>query len=189
MELTIHGHGMEVKTRVYNYVEKKTTKLDRYMPGLATVRVDLSEQMTRSAIDRYVAQITTRDQWGTILRAEERSGDVFASIDVAVDKLYRQIQRYRGKRLKRWHGRGRVSDEAMAYEPLPIEETDDGEESGQIVRRKRFSLQPMSSEEALEQMELLGHDFYVYFDVGDEAVNVLYRRRNGDFGLLQPELD
>lgn len=188
MELTIHGHGMEVKTRLHNYVEKKTAKLDRYMPGLTNVRVDLSEQKTRSAVDRYVAQITTRDQWGTILRAEERSGDVFASLDVAMDKLHRQIQRYRGKRLKRWHGRGRVSDEAMNFDPLPIDDADD-EEAGTIVRRKRFSLQPMSSEEAIEQMELLGHDFFVYFDAGDEAINVVYRRRDGDFGLLQPEFD
>ena len=98
MEISIHTHNVELTPRLRSHVEKKTGKLDRYMPDLAEVRVDLTSQNTRSAVERQVAQITIRDDRGTILRAEERSNDIFAAIDTVVDKLYRRINRYRGKR-------------------------------------------------------------------------------------------
>src|SRR5210317_1488051 len=104
MEIAIHGHNLEVTTRLQNYVEKKVGRLDRYMPNLSSVRVDLTSEHTRSAVERQVAQITIRDDRGTILRAEERNSDIFAAIDSVVDKLYRQIERYRGKRKKKYRG-------------------------------------------------------------------------------------
>ena len=135
--------------------------------------------------ERQVAQITVRDERGTILRAEERSNDMFASVDAVVDKLYRQINRYRGKRRRRI----RAGGEMMVEEPLPIEAIEDEDEDRKIVRYKNFPLHPMSADEAIEQMELLGHDFFVFFDTEASAINVLYRRRDGDYGVLQPELD
>ena len=104
MELTINGHNMEVTTRLENYVAKKVERLDRYMPNLAEVRVDLSNQNARSAVERQIAQITIREDRGTILRAEERSNDMFAAIDSVIDKLHRQIKRYQGKRRRKWRG-------------------------------------------------------------------------------------
>lgn len=188
MELKIHAQNINVTTRLRNYVEKKTGRLDRYMPNLEEVRVDLSLQKARNAVERQVAQVTIRDRRGTILRAEEHSNDIFAAVDAVVDKLYRQIQRYRGRRRRNWRSN---QGEEMAYmgDPLPIDDLMDDEEDGQIVRSKRFSLQPMSAEEAIEQMELLGHGFFVFFNSEDEEVNVLYRRHDGNYGLLQPELD
>jgi len=191
MDLTIHSRNMEVNERIESYVEKKTARLDRYMPQLLDVRVDLSEQKTKNALDRHVAQITVRDERGTILRAEERSNDVFAAIDAVVEKLYRQIKRYRGKRRDSRRAPRPDLVAELELEPLPIPEAETVEEEaveGQIVRRKRFMLQPMSTEEAIEQMELLGHDFFVFFDAEEEAINVLYRRRDENYGLLQPEL-
>lgn len=187
MELSINSHNMEVTTRLRNYVERKTGRLDRYMPSLAEVRVDLSAENTRSAVERQVAQITIRDNRGTILRAEERSNDMFAAIDAVVDKLYRQIKRYRGKRRSKW--RGAVNDDFVTGEALPLEDDEFEEEEQNIVRHKRFPLHPMSTEEAVDQIELLGHDFFVFFNAEEEAVNVLYKRRDGNYGLLQPELD
>ncbi len=191
MDLTIHSRNMEVNERIESYVIKKTARLDRYMPQLLDVRVDLSEQKTKNALDRHVAQITVRDERGTILRAEERSNDVFAAIDAVVEKLYRQINRYRGKqRDSRRAPRPDLVTE-LELEPLPLAEEEAAVEEateGQIVRRKRFMLQPMSTEEAIDQMELLGHDFFVFFDAEEEAINVLYRRLDGNYGLLQPEL-
>lgn len=184
MELEIQAHNMDLTDRLRNYVEKKTARLDRYMPSLTTVRVDLSLENTRSAVQRQVAQVTVRDDRGTILRAEERNSDIFAAIDAVLDKLYRQIERYRGKRKSKYRGR---PDELELGEPLPIEE-ELVDEQPSIVRRKRFALYPMSSAEAVDQMELLGHDFYVFFNSEEEAVNVLYRRRDGSLGLLQPEM-
>ncbi|MBE9507902.1 MAG: HPF/RaiA family ribosome-associated protein, partial [Chloroflexi bacterium] len=109
---------------------------------------------------------------------EERTSDMFASIDAVLDKMYRQIGRYKGKRQDRWHA---------VIEELPIEEPVE-EPEGEIVRVKRFEVLPMSPEEAIEQMELLGHRFYVFMNADEEAINVVYRRDDGNYGLLQPEL-
>lgn len=184
MELQIFSNNMEVTPRLQNYVEKKTARLDRYLPSLTTVQVDLAMENTRSAVQRHVAEITIRDERGTILRAEERNSDMFAAIDAVIDKLYRQIERYRGKQKRKSRGK---PEELDLGEPLPIAEELEDEERA-IVRQKRFALHPMSSEEAIDQMELLGHDFYVFFNSEDDAVNVIYRRRDGTFGLLQPEM-
>lgn len=184
MEITIHGHNMEVTDRLNNYVEKKVGRLDRYLPNLSSVRVDLTSENTRSAVERQVAQITIRDDRGTILRAEERNSDIFAAIDSVIDKLYRQIERYRGKRQKKYRG---VQDELDLGEPLPLEDSELLEDESSIVRTKSFVLHPMSPEEAIDQMELLGHDFFVFFNAEEEAINILYRRHDGNYGLLQPE--
>ena len=111
MDLEINSHNMELTTRLENYVEKKVERLDRYMPNLTGVRVDLTAASARSAVERQIAQITIRDQRGTILRAEERSNDMFAAIDTVIDKLYRQIQRYQGKRRRRWRGNSAAAEE------------------------------------------------------------------------------
>jgi len=184
MEVAIHGHNLEVTSRLQNYVEKKVERLDRYMPNLSSVRVDLTSEHTRSAVERQVAQITIRDDRGTILRAEERNSDVFAAIDSVVDKLYRQIERYRGKRKKKYRG---SQEDLNLGEPLPLDEDDDLDDESSIVRTKRFILHPMSADEAIDQMELLGHDFFVFFNAEEEAINILYRRHDGNYGMLQPE--
>ncbi len=180
MQLIIKGRNVEVTDWLREYVEKKIGKLDRYLPTITEARVDLSVEKTKSAQDRQVAQVTVRSN-RVILRAEERSDDMFASIDAVLDKMYRQIARYKGKR----YGRGR----APQGERVPLEEErEEEEETRRIVRVKRFALTPMGQDEAIEQMELLGHDFFVFFNVDDDAVNVVYRRRDGHYGLLQPEL-
>jgi putative sigma-54 modulation protein len=179
MPLIIQGKNVEITDRLREYVEKKVDKLDRYLPTIDETRMELSTRRTRSAGDRQVAQLTVRSK-GTILRAEEKTSDIFASIDAVLDKMYRQIARYKGKR----YGRGRA---AAQGEALPVE-FEEEEEPRHIVRTKRFHLRPMDEEEAVEQMELLGHDFFVFFNTSDGAVNVLYRRKNGNYGLIQPEL-
>jgi len=168
---------MEVNPRLREYVEQKVEKLDRYLPSIEEARVDLAVENTRSTAHRQIAQLTVRVP-GTILRAEERTGDIFASIDAVLDKMYRQIARYKGKRQNRWHA---------ATEELPIEEPVE-EPEGEIVRVKRFELRPMMPEEAVEQMDLLGHRFYVFLNADEGAINVVYRRNDGNYGLLQPEL-
>lgn len=187
MDISITTHNVDLTDRLRTHIEKKTGKLDRYMPNLTDVRVDLSSQNTRNAVQRQSAQITIRDGRGTILRAEERSNDMFASVDAVVDKLYRQIKRYRGKRRDKYRSGG--NDDMIMGEPLPLEEEAEVADESIIVRRKRFVLRPMMSDEAIEQMELLGHNFYVFFNTDDEAVNVVYKRQDGNYGLLQPVLD
>jgi len=177
VEVSIFARNMEVTPRLTEYVEQKVGKLDRYLPSIDEARIDLTVENTRSAAHSQVAQLTVRVR-GTILRAEERTQDMFASIDAVLDKMYRQIARYKGKRRDRW--------QAVA-EALPIEEPAE-ETEGEIVRIKRFELRPMTQEEAIEQMELLGHYFYVFLNADENTVNVVYRRNDGNYGLLQPEL-
>lgn len=192
MEPTIHTKNIKLTPRIENYVTKKTERLDRYMSNVAELRIDLSSQRAKNANERRIAQITVRDARGTILRAEEHHNDIFAAIDMVVDKMYRQIQRYRGKK-KRLRRAGPSIDTIEDLLPLPIDEADDdmdGAEGGpRIVRHKRFPMHPMSPDEAIEQMELLGHDFYVFFNSDEEAINVAYKRKGDDYGLLQPELE
>lgn len=184
MKLIIHGRNIEMTDRLREYVEKKVSRLDRYMSDVTEARVELATESARSAEHRKVAQLTLRVR-GKLLRAEERTDDIFASIDTMINKMHRQIARYKGKR----RGRGRSVEEL----PLPDEfyaeyEEEDDELSPRIVRIKRFDMAPMDEEEAVEQMELLGHDFFVFFNITDDGVNVLYRRRDGDYGLIQPVL-
>lgn len=188
MEPHISVHNLELTPRLRQYVQKKTERLDRYLPNLMDVRVDLAmQQYVRSADDRNSAQLTVRDKRGTILRAEEVNADIFAAVDCVIDKMYRQISRYRDKRITRRH-KGFEDAEVELLEPLPIELEPTMYEDSSVVRIKRFEALPMTSDEAVEQMELLGHDFYVFFNAIENEMNVLYRRRDGNYGLLQPEL-
>jgi putative sigma-54 modulation protein len=177
MQLIIQGKNLEITERLQEYIEKKVDKLDRYLPTITEARVELSVEGAKSAKDRQVAQLTVWSK-GTLLRAEERTADMFTSIDAIVDKMYRQIVRYKGKRYGRGRGPGDIP---------PVEEFEE-EELPRIVRTKRFQVAPMDAEEAVEQMELLGHDFFVFFNIGTNEVNIVYRREDGDYGLIEPEL-
>jgi putative sigma-54 modulation protein len=182
MQVIVQGRNLQVTDRLREYVEDKTSKLDRYLPTITEARMELSTEKTRSAEDRHVAQLTVRIK-GVLLRSEERSADMFTSVDMVMDKIRRQIDRYKKKR------RGRLR--SAQVESLPDEEIEEEALSseGRIVRTKRFRVTPMGPAEAVEQMELLGHNFFMFFNADEGQLNVVYRRRDGDYGLLQPEMD
>lgn len=183
MELTITGKNLEINDTIRSYVEKKIGRLDRYLPNIIDGRVELAvDEGARAAGDRQIAQVTLRTK-KIILRAEEVSSDIFASIDAVFEKMQRQVDRYKGKR---WAKRG----ETIEPPPVPAEvaEEEGAEEPVSVARVKRFRMVPMDEDEAIEQMELLGHDFYVFYNVNQNQINVIYRRRNGEYGLIQPEL-
>jgi putative sigma-54 modulation protein len=184
LEVEIYGRNLEITERIQEYVEKKVSKLDRYLSNIEEARVDLAYvKSARNANDRQVAQITIRGK-GFILRAEERSDNIFAAIDATLSKMQRRISRYKGKRY-RGRGDGRTVSE-FVEESIP-EEVE--EEKPTIARRKRFMLHPMNEDEAVEQMALLGHeDFFVFYNAITNAVNVLYKRRDGSYGLIEPEI-
>lgn len=183
MRLTINGKGMEISDYLKDVVEKRVGKLDKYLREDAPVQVMLS--MFRG---RQVAEITV-SVGGAILRAEEATGDLYASVDNATKKLERQILRYRTRMDKRIHSdsiRFERPDEAL----LPQEEPAPAEEHWpKVVRTKHFAVKPMSIEEAAMQMELLDHAFFVFQNAQSGEVNVLYKRNDGDLGLIEPELD
>ncbi len=178
MELSVFTRKLDMTPRLREYVEGKVEKLDRYLPSIDEARIDLTVEDTRSDADRQVAQLTVWAR-GTILRAEERTGDMFASIDAVLDKMYRQIARYKGKRQDRWHS---------GADELPIAPPVEEEPEPEIVRIKRFEVRPMVPEEAVEQMELLGHHFFVFLNAEDGTINTIYKRRDGNYGLLQPQV-
>ncbi len=178
MQVTIQGRNLEITPRLQEYIEGKADRLGRHLGTISQVRVDLVVEETRSAQDRQVAQFTVYSK-KNILRAEERSADMFASIDAVMDKLDRQIERFKGKRQSRM--RGGASE-------VGAPEEEEAEEAREIVRVKRFEVWPMHEEEAIEQMELLGHDFFIFYNTEDGGLNVVYKRRDGNYGLLQPEM-
>lgn len=190
MKLNVHGRNIEVTDWIHQYVEKKVGRLERHLPQAREAKAELVYSETRAPNDRYTAQLTI---WanGRILRAEESTDDIFASIDAIVDKMSRQIEHYKGKRFKnkRREAAAGAAEADLAASTLSEEAEVEAEEMmGNVVRTKRFLVQPMTQEEAADQMELLGHDFFVFYSVDANALNVLYRRRDGNYGLLQPEL-
>ncbi len=178
------ARNMRLTDNVRDYVEKKAGKLERHLQNIDEIRVELSHiKSARSASDRQVAQITVHGK-GFILRTEERADDIHAAFDSALDKMQRQVDRYKGKHY-RGRGDGRSAAEVVDQEELPVDET--GELLPLIGRRKKFIVLPMTEDEAVEQMRLLGHDnFFVFFNAEQNAIQVLYRRRNGTYGLIEP---
>jgi len=177
------ARNMRLTENVRDYVEKKAAKLERFLQEIDEIRVELSHiKSARSALDRQVAQITVHGK-GFILRSEERADDIHAAFDAALEKVQRQIDRYKGKH---YHGRGDGRSMAeVLEEDLPVDET--GELLPLIARRKKFIVLPMNEDEAVEQMRLLGHDnFFIFFNAEQNSIQVLYRRRNGTYGLIEP---
>lgn len=191
MQLVIKGKNLEISDALRHYVEKKTARLPRFLNDLMTLTVELAVEKTKNAEKRQIAQITANNG-GTILRAEVRAADMFAAIDSVVDKLERRITAYK----ERLYYKERIAAGRAQPAPRPtrqpaseevIEEEEEAIATGEIVRVKRFPVKPMSPEEAIEQMELLGHDFFVYRDAATDDIRVIYRRYGGGYGLLIPE--
>ncbi len=189
LEVEIYGKNMEVTDRIKDYVTKRVSKLDRYLSDAEEARVDLSYvKSARSAADRQVAQITVRGK-GLILRSEERADDIITAVDTALERLQRQMERYKGKH-HRGRGNGKGAEELASAEIIVEEAVEEEVEVAPVIaRRKRFIITPMDETEALEQMTLLGHeDFFVFYNVNTNSVNILYRRRDGTYGLIEPEI-
>jgi putative sigma-54 modulation protein len=169
---------------VLSYVRKKVTKLSRYLPNLDEAKVEIREENTKSPKDRFGVQITVNAK-GTLLRAEERKDSVQTAADAAVEVIARQIKRFKGKRYNKGRGvsvtRGVLGSEGSAVKSRV-------DSSPSVVKIKKFPTKVMSIEEASEQMELLSHDFFLFVSEESGSLSLLYRRRDGNYGLIEPEL-
>ena len=177
MRLQVKGKNVELSPALKDYAQKKLGKLERHLNDSARVELELAAERNPSIGHNQVAEATIWTK-GPVLRARESSHDMKASIDLLVDKLERQAQRLREKRRRgaaRNHGH-------VAARTLP--------ESGEpvIVKTKQFAVKPMSAEEAGLQLELIGHDFFVFQNADTNDVNVVYRRRDGNYGLIEPQV-
>jgi putative sigma-54 modulation protein len=179
MRLQVKGKNVEVSESMRLYAEEKLRKLDRQLHELTQVELELRVEKNPSISANQVAEATIWTK-GPTLRAREASADMKASIDRLTEKLLRQVQHYRDKRRRRQtRGNGIQPGGSMS---IPEEE-----ESPRIVKSKQFSVKPMSAEEAALQLELVGHDFFVFRSDESGDVNVIYRRRNGGYGLIEPQ--
>lgn len=185
LKIDIYPKNIELSDKTREFVEKKISRLDRYMPDIEETRVDLQYQRSmRNPADRQVAEITLRGR-GYILRSEERADDLLTAIDMAVEKIQRKIERFKGKRV-RGRGDGTPTGQGVADE---VDAAEVGAESPRIARRKSFALTPMDEEEALDQMAALGHEnFFIFYNTSTESINVIYARRDGTFGLIEPRM-
>jgi putative sigma-54 modulation protein len=191
MHISIAGEHMVIDPALDDFARHKLEKLERYLPNIAETRLELAKANTKQGGDLVIAQITVRHARGAILRAEERVvGTPQLALTQAIDKMYRQIQRFKGKRSRK--GKERFSatlEELNAAEAIPDLAEDAENVNGSadaIVRRKTVLLAPMLEEEAIEQMELLGHTFFVYLDAQSNDVRVVYKRRTSGYGVLVP---
>ena len=179
MRLQVKGKNVEVSDSIRQYAEDKMSKLNRQLHELTEVELELSVEKNPSISANQVAEVTVWTK-GPTLRVTEASSDMKSSIDQLTEKLLRQVEHYRGKRRGRQvRGNGIPPGGSMS---IP-----DQEDTGQqIVKTKQFTLKPMSPEEAVLQLELIGHDFFVFRNESGE-INVIYRRRDGGYGLIEPE--
>lgn len=184
MDVQIYNRNLELTDRLNEYVNTKVEKFTRYLADIENVRVELTATHARDASRRMVAQVTIRVP-RTILRAEERSGDIFTAFDAVMDKMYRRIKRYKGRQLDR-RMEGVAAKEELFPETEPEEEEKETPSAGEIVRVKRFEVSSITPEEAVEQMELLGHYFYVFLDGTDGQLSIIYRREDRNYGLIKP---
>jgi putative sigma-54 modulation protein len=180
MRLQVRGKNVEVSESVRSYAEQKLGKLDRHLHETTQVELELAVERNPAISANQVAEATIWTK-GPVLRAREASGDMRASIDQLTEKLLRQVKTYRERRSRRG---GRPSANADAGGPTTMLD----ESEMQIVRTKQFVMKPMTAEEAVLQLELVGHDFFVFRNADSDDVNVVYRRRSGGYGLIEPQV-
>lgn len=177
MQVVVKGKNIEVTSALRDYAVKKVQKLERFFKS------NVMEAQVALRVEKglHIVDVTVQVD-GLLLRGEEKSGDMYASIDGVVDKIERQIRKYKTKINRNLRQKGAKVNEA-AFDNGDVRVEDEPK----IVKTKRFAIKPMSLEEAMMQMELLGHDFFVFSNAESDEVNVLYRRKDGNYGLIEPE--
>ncbi|HHW09456.1 MAG TPA: ribosome-associated translation inhibitor RaiA [Firmicutes bacterium] len=177
MRISVRGKNIEVTEALRLHAEKKVQKIGKFFRGGGAVDVEVELGVQR---ELHIAEVTVKVD-GLMLRGESRTSDMYASIDAAVDRIERQFNKYKTKILRRLQGTPRLSTER------PAEPEEEEEKAPVVVRSKRFGVKPMDVEEAITQMELLGHDFFVFHNAATQQFNVVYKRRDGNYGLIEPD--
>ncbi|MCD8503296.1 MAG: ribosome-associated translation inhibitor RaiA [Bacillaceae bacterium] len=180
MNFNIRGENIEVTPALRNYVEKKIGRLDRYFNTVPAAPVNVNMQVINN---QQIIEITI-PMPQLLLRAEESNADMYAAIDLVVEKLERQIRKHKTKVNKKFRQDGSLK---YMFRSDVADVTFEDEDELEVVRTKRFSLKPMDTEEAILQMDMLGHNFFVYSNADNGETNVVYRRKDGRYGLIEPQ--
>jgi putative sigma-54 modulation protein len=188
LNVLVKGRNIPVTEALERYATEKVERVARFFDedrSDSRAEVELIHERNRAISEPEVAEATLFIN-GSVLKASEASEDMYASIDRMSDKLERQVKRYRGRQIDRWQGQLKNAPEmpVESVQPFVVEEEEDIET--RIVRTKQFQMKPMSEEEAVLQLELLDHDFYVFTSADTGDINVVYRRRDGNYGLIEP---
>ena len=178
MAIIVKGRNTVVSPAVKAYVEKKIDKVTRQFKAVGDITAVLKVEN-----GNHIAEITVPAK-GILLRAQESTKDMYSSIDLVIEKIERQVHKYKTKLM---NFRELPAEAAPAAEPVPAQA--ETEEEFRIIRSKSFTMNPMTPEEAILQMNLLNHDFFVFFDPDFGGVSVVYRRKDGNYGLLEPKLE
>ncbi len=188
MKLVIQGKNIEVTDAIREYVHQKIEKAVSHFSNITTeVDVHLSVARNQRINAKQLAEVTIYAN-GTVIRAQESSESLYASIDLVADKIARQLRKYKEKRQSKKHHAVKTSavvDPEAVVSENPIGDREP-ELPGRVVRNKYFAMPPMSPEEALEQLELVDHDFFMFRNAETGEINVIYERNHGGFGLIQP---
>ena len=183
MKFIISGKNIEVTPGLRDTIEQKLGKLERYFTPETEVIVTLSVEKERQKIE------VTIPVKGNIIRSEQTSSDMYVSIDLVEEIIERQLRKYKNKLIARSQGHPTASSSSNSFKKEFFESEDDSveDDSIRIVRTKKFGIKPMYPEDACVQMELLGHSFFVFCNAETDEVNVVYKRKDGSFGLIEPE--
>jgi putative sigma-54 modulation protein len=180
MELQIAGTNTELTPKAHTYIKNKFSKLNRHLPDITDLKVEISEEQTKSRQQHYLIRATVNSGTGRgTFHAEERAEDLFRAVDKIAVILTRQLEKHKGKLYQR--SRKNPFARGKFRQSTPITHR-------KVVKTKHFFLEPMLLEEAIDQMENLGHDFFLFFDANATEVRLLYRRNDGDYGLIEPEI-
>jgi putative sigma-54 modulation protein len=188
VQLQVKGKNMSVTDALFDHAEHKLERLAKILPPwdeATTVELELSVERNPKIERPQIAEVTVRTK-GPVLRVRESAEDMYAAIDQAARKLERQARRYRDRR-KAHGGKPALDEPTEAAAARPDEEEGAAQPGARLVKRKAFDMKPMTTEEAALHMDMLHHDFYVFRNEADGQVNVVYRRRDGHYGLIVPE--
>lgn len=196
MEMRILARNMNLSERSEDYIEKKMARLERHLRERADAKLELSRTASRSDTDRFVAQMTISAS-GATLRGQESGLTLFAAVDAVADVMDKQIRRYKGRAYRTSQARRLARTQAMRDDAGVLREELDAaieveveeaiEEMGSLVRVKRFAMKPMTVEDAIMEMELLDHDFFLFHNTETNKYSVVYRRADGDYGMIEPD--
>ena len=189
MDIKIHGRNVDISDDIQSYVDKKFNRLSRHLPQMMDATAEIKRTSSRAGDDRIAVQITLMVK-GQVLRAQRRGSTVREAVDTAVDVMDRQIRRYKGRRYRSNQQRKSLRDLPDGLVPEPDEEAPSPDEMEdmpiKVVRRKRFPMVSMTVDDAIAEMELLNHSFYLFRNVETGSYSVVYQREDGDYGLIDP---
>ena len=182
MDIVINKRSLPLSPELETYLAKKLKRLERHLPTIRQAVIDVSREETKAAENQMVLQVTLNCN-GAVLRSQERASDLMSASDAVAEALERQIDRLKGRRRAKVR-RGPPAP-SKAAEVAPIDSADADESP--IRRVKRFAMKPLQPEDAVEEMELLGHSFFLFRNAQTNQLNLVYKRRSGGYGLIEPE--